>query len=741
MASRFQKRREARRKREQQKIEEKAKTLGYVTKRGFNGTESVSVILPFSDTGCEYRRASFEFIKNKWKETYPEWEVVIGDCPTPEWRKGLAISDGLEKASGEIVIVADTDGWVDNVHELFEKLNDYVVVKPFEVTGRMTREVTDSIIKGKISLESVDVYVDGVCVSPPNGATRALGGMVISHREVLLKIPVDPRFYNWGWEDNAWTHSVTCLTGPIHYEPRVFKHLWHPPSPPEARHKENEALGKLYRSSNKEVSRLLKLIADGKKWRRENIRKTSTTFSSIPKIIHQIWVGDHTNKPYDVMSTWKIPGWEYRLWTEREINSLSLYNQELYDFYYRNKTYHGCSDVARAEILERFGGVYIDADTKRLEDIDELLVVEFFSVKSNMPGRIANGIIASIPSHPILTNYVERIRLSDKVTPPWSTIGGTLFTETIKDHIKHNGDFGVSILEPHTFYPYDSKGKKSLTNGKTYAEHFWGSTHKSYGTGELSSTTAIVIAGGEAKRWENHLGVPKHLIEIDGETILSRTARLLKENGVSSIYVATKEYDSRYDVPYATQVVVDIDYENNADVDKFLSSKHLWNEEGRTLVVYGDCYFTEEAIHTVINYPAREWTLFCRPNASSITGTRWGECFVQSFYPEHIEEHERSLHRVAELQKSGELKSGGGWHHYRVMEGLPPKKHAMRNRYVEIDDWTDDFDFPSDYEQWMKNRRTAGYTNSVGTHKKVTNKPNAAEKRRKAFKEKWNFTL
>jgi hypothetical protein len=220
----------------------------------------------------------------------------------------------------------------------------------------------------------------------------------------------------------------------------------------------------------------------------------------------------------------------------------------------------------------------------------------------------------------------------------------------------------------------------------------------------VTPTRAVIIAAGEATRWNNYLGVPKHLINIEGETILSRLVRLLHEIGVSDIHIVTKSYDPRYDAPNALQEPVVLDYETNGDVDKFLSSKHLWNHSGRTLVVYGDCYYTEEAISTIVNYPEKEWTLFCRPTGSSITGTRWGECFVQSFYPEHIEEHEAALHRVAELQRTGELKKGGGWHHYRVMEGLPPNKHTMKGRYVCIDDWTDDFDFPEDYETWKANR-------------------------------------
>lgn len=29
----------------------------------------------------------------------------------------------------------------------------------------------------------------------------------------------------------------------------------------------------------------------------------------------------------------------------------------------------------------------------------------------------------------------------------------------------------------------------------------------------------------------------------------------------------------------------------------------------------------------------------------------------------------------------------------------------MKDKYVEINDWTDDFDYPNDYDSWIKRRR------------------------------------
>jgi hypothetical protein len=110
---------------------------------------------------------------------------------------------------------------------------------------------------------------------------------------------------------------------------------------------------------------------------------------------------------------------------------------------------------------------------------------------------------------------------------------------------------------------------------------------------------------------------------------------------------------------------------------------------------------------TITSSEHRDWTLFCRPYGSEVTGSRHGECFAQSFYPEHIAEHKNALHKIANLYRQGKLRRCGGWEHYRVMSGARDDElniHAMRGRFVKIDDWTEDFDYPEDYILWTRRK-------------------------------------
>ena len=92
----------------------------------------------------------------------------------------------------------------------------------------------------------------------------------------------------------------------------------------------------------------------------------------IPKIIHQIWLGSPFPEVYrNYQQSWLAnhPDWEYYLWTDADIAALGLENREFYD---TSNNYGERSDIARYEILYRFGGVYVDVDYECLKPLDKL---------------------------------------------------------------------------------------------------------------------------------------------------------------------------------------------------------------------------------------------------------------------------------------------------------------------------------------------------------------------------------
>lgn len=222
-------------------------------------------------------------------------------------------------------------------------------------------------------------------------------------------------------------------------------------------------------------------------------------------------------------------------------------------------------------------------------------------------------------------------------------------------------------------------------------------------------TKTIIIAGGKGTRWDNYNGIPKHLLEVDGEPLINRTIRLLKEYN-TDIIVAT-------DLPLnisGIEICKPVNTEGFYDADKFLSSSSFWNKNGRTVILYGDVYFSEEALAKIFDYAHPDWTLFGRIGASSFTGKNHGELFAISFYHDYIPEFESALRRVIKLYNDGLIDRNGGWEVYKAMIRLPDEVFIYHfyplagPRFVNIDDWTDDFDWPKDYEMFLEKRREAG---------------------------------
>lgn len=205
----------------------------------------------------------------------------------------------------------------------------------------------------------------------------------------------------------------------------------------------------------------------------------------IPKVFHQIWVGNKP-EPRKWTNTWRtISGWKHILWTDKELDQLDMINRDKYEWYKKQRIYHGMADIARLEILYRYGGIYVDADTQRLKKWRDYRWhhIGLFAVRGNTAPsnhyRITNGIIGATPKNDVIGEYIYRISQTDQLTPAWDTIGGTMLTQLILDNIDNPN---IAILEPYWFYPKNSRGIISHNAQHAIAQHHWGSTPRK-GTG------------------------------------------------------------------------------------------------------------------------------------------------------------------------------------------------------------------------------------------------------------------
>lgn len=148
----------------------------------------------------------------------------------------------------------------------------------------------------------------------------------------------------------------------------------------------------------------------------DHARHAEYTPESIPKIIHQIWLGSPFPKRYknfqNLIKKFH-PDWEYKLWTDNDIKSLQLINQRAYD---AAPNFGEKSDIARYEILYKFGGIYLDTDVECLRSFDFLrrhygffAALEPLFRSSPTCLSLSNAIIGSRPGHPILSECIAQI--------------------------------------------------------------------------------------------------------------------------------------------------------------------------------------------------------------------------------------------------------------------------------------------------------------------------------------------
>ena len=215
----------------------------------------------------------------------------------------------------------------------------------------------------------------------------------------------------------------------------------------------------------------------------------------------------------------------------------------------------------------------------------------------------------------------------------------------------------------------------------------------------------LIIAAGDATRWGNHLGAPKHFAPIFGEPILARNVRLINElNPDADVRIVVKDLnDERYVIPGSTRELARLD-PNRRDADKFLSSRHLWHPTERTILLYGDTFLTTNVMTAILaDTPIDDgWHIHARFAASAFTGTKWGEIFAYVLDPEGHALFEESLANIQHLTRGWLKGRCGGWEQYmNLTTGNPCQKARLLSHSTHTDDWSDDFDYAEDYDRWL----------------------------------------
>lgn len=222
----------------------------------------------------------------------------------------------------------------------------------------------------------------------------------------------------------------------------------------------------------------------------------------IPKIMHQLWVGDKPLPKFmkQYISTCKAlhPDWEYKLWTQNDLENLE-YDKKI-TAKLKNK-WDIVKDYFMFLILQKYGGVFLDVDSVCFKPLDELthkydawFILETPTWWKKIPGT-AFSIAASKANHEIINDTLNGIRkyiLDDDYRVSYNSEYGSFYFSysaiyssiqyiaglNMYEYCKSNNCQRIMVF-PSTYFTPTVSLSALTSNGKYYTLldklmiHFW----------------------------------------------------------------------------------------------------------------------------------------------------------------------------------------------------------------------------------------------------------------------------
>ena len=188
----------------------------------------------------------------------------------------------------------------------------------------------------------------------------------------------------------------------------------------------------------------------------------------IPKTIHMIWLGDkipltaYNNILYTISLH---PAWKIELWTEKRLLSeMKLLKKQ----YFKTRDFRQKADLARYEILSRYGGIYVDADFQFYRSLDVLNLN--FPIVCHEDGKdlahisISNGFLGFPPKHPAIRTAVylaQSSRMNGRYIVRQT--GPGFFSRSLRNYMAN-----IQLLPKEMFYPVSYRDRHKLVRMKCY---------------------------------------------------------------------------------------------------------------------------------------------------------------------------------------------------------------------------------------------------------------------------------
>ena len=200
----------------------------------------------------------------------------------------------------------------------------------------------------------------------------------------------------------------------------------------------------------------------------------------------------------------------------------------------------------------------------------------------------------------------------------------------------------------------------------------------------------IIMCGGDYPKWET----PRQLLEINGEPIVARTIRLLRENGITDIAISSdNDIFEQFGLPVLRHDNDYTSYEYNSDDGYWCNAFYPTDEP--TCYLFGDVVFSPAAIKTIVETKTRDIMFFA---SAYPLAPEYPKPYVEPFAfkvadTDHLK---HAIWQVKTLDAQGKFKRRPiAWELWDVIRGDDPN-NMKRNGYVVINDYTCDIDRPSE---------------------------------------------
>ena len=207
----------------------------------------------------------------------------------------------------------------------------------------------------------------------------------------------------------------------------------------------------------------------------------------------------------------------------------------------------------------------------------------------------------------------------------------------------------------------------------------------------------IIMAGGNYNHWEK----PRHLSIIQGEEVIARTIRLLRENGIEDISISSNNpIFEKFGIP-----VLHHDNLYNCKWHSILEGSWFncfFPTDEPVCYIFGDVVFSPEAIKKIVETKTDDIEFFGSkpPFASNYIKTHEEPFALKVMNQEHLH---KAIEKTRELDKEGKFwRKPLMWELWTVIKDVPlqtgPGQYPAD--YVVINDYTCDIDWEEDIRKF-----------------------------------------